>query len=204
MSPEELDLLVREQAPFVFDRMFNAVEKVRQRLDRVCNALGAANVPYAVVGGNAVAAWVATLDEGAVRNTRDVDILLDRRDFAAASVALSGVGFVPAETMNVTMFLDGENGRPSEAIHVIWAGEKVRKSEQFTTPEVGSVVDINGKRIVELMGLLRMKLTAFRRKDQVHVLDMIGVGLLDQRWVEKLGDTELATRLQTLLDDPDG
>ncbi len=57
------------------ERMVRAVEKVRIRLLRAATALEQAKVPYAVVGGNAVAAWVARMDETAVRNTQDVDIL---------------------------------------------------------------------------------------------------------------------------------
>jgi len=56
-----------------WERMSNAVEKVRQRLLRAARALEEAQVPYAVSGGNAVAAWVSRVDEAAVRNTRDVD-----------------------------------------------------------------------------------------------------------------------------------
>ncbi|MGE0491934.1 MAG: hypothetical protein AB7S38_22165 [Vulcanimicrobiota bacterium] len=51
----------------VLERMVHAVEKVRQRLRRASQALDDAQVHYAVVGGNAVAAWVASIDEGAVR-----------------------------------------------------------------------------------------------------------------------------------------
>ena len=58
------------------DRMVRAMEKVRPRLLRVVRALEDANVPYAVAGGNAVAAWVSSVDEAAVRNTRKVDILM--------------------------------------------------------------------------------------------------------------------------------
>ena len=64
------------------ERMVNAVEKVRQRLLRATAALNAAGVKYAVAGGNAVAAWVSSVDESAVRNTQDVDILVRREDFS--------------------------------------------------------------------------------------------------------------------------
>jgi hypothetical protein len=60
----------------VLDRMISAVEKVRQRLIRTTTVLSAASIPYAVAGGNAVGAWVATVDEAAVRNTQDVSILI--------------------------------------------------------------------------------------------------------------------------------
>ena len=45
------------------DRLERAVEKVRDRLLRSTAALGAAGVPYAVIGGNAVMAWVEQVDE---------------------------------------------------------------------------------------------------------------------------------------------
>jgi hypothetical protein len=76
MLQEDLGSQVRETGSFVFDRMFGAVEKVRERLERACKALEEAQVPYAIIGGNAVAASVANVDDGAVRNTRDLNILL--------------------------------------------------------------------------------------------------------------------------------
>jgi len=66
--------------------MIGAVEKVRQRLLRAASALERAGVAYAVAGGNAVAAWVSRVDESAVRNTQDVDHVLD----------LIGVGLIDA------------------------------------------------------------------------------------------------------------
>lgn len=69
-------------------RMIRAVEMVKERLLRAASALDKAGVPYAVVGGNAVAAWVSRVDEAAVRNTREVDVLLRRSDLEAAKAAL--------------------------------------------------------------------------------------------------------------------
>ena len=45
--------------------MIQAVEAVRERALRATAALAAAGVPYAVIGGNAVAAWVARVDRAA-------------------------------------------------------------------------------------------------------------------------------------------
>jgi hypothetical protein len=81
-------------APVSWQRIIRAVEKVRDRLLRAARALENAAVPYAVAGGNAVAAWVSRVDEAAVRNTRDVDILLRRADLEAARCALEAAGFV--------------------------------------------------------------------------------------------------------------
>jgi hypothetical protein len=52
------------------DRMVRAVEKGRQRLLRSTAALKNSGIPYAVISGNAVAAWVSRVDEAAVRNTQ--------------------------------------------------------------------------------------------------------------------------------------
>src|SRR5271169_529463 len=110
----------------ILDRMERAVAKVRVRLLRATAALNQAGVPYAVVGGNAVASWVATIDEGAVRNTRDVDLLVRRSDLPIITAAMEKAGFVPGELLGVTMFRDGEEGKPSEAVHLLFAGEKIR------------------------------------------------------------------------------
>ena len=100
-----------------------AAEKVKERLRRATKALDDAGVSYAVVGGNAVAEWVARVDEEAVRNTRDVDILIRRADLEAAKAAMAAAGFVHCQTLDVDMFLDGPDALPSGAVHVIFAGE---------------------------------------------------------------------------------
>jgi hypothetical protein len=48
-----------------------------------------------------------------------------------------------------------------------------------------------------------MKLTSWRLKDRVHLIDMIQVGLLDASWPARL-PPPLAARLQELLDNPNG
>ncbi|MCX6915115.1 MAG: hypothetical protein NT167_19065, partial [Verrucomicrobia bacterium] len=69
--------------------------------------MDAAGVPYAVVGGNAVAAWVSRVDETAVRNTQGVDILLRRSDLSAAIAAMTQAGFVHRHAAGLDMFLAG-------------------------------------------------------------------------------------------------
>src|SRR5712671_3530093 len=89
-----------------WERMIGAVEKVRQRLRRAVAALEAAGVPYALADGNTVAAWVSRVDEAAVRNTQDVDILLRRADLPAAIAAMTQAGFVHRHAASLEMFLD--------------------------------------------------------------------------------------------------
>jgi hypothetical protein len=73
---------------------FDAVNRVEQRLLEVTRALDDAGIPYAVIGGKAVASWVEAAMAGAARATKDVDIRLHRADLqATAAVArCAGVG----------------------------------------------------------------------------------------------------------------
>ena len=188
---------------FSLDRMVRAVEKVKDRLRRSTAALEAASIPYAVIGGNAVAAWVSRVDESAARATQDVDILIRREDLDRAKAALESVGFVYRHAAALDMFLDGPSAKARDAVHVIFAGEKVRPTDLHANPEVVPWEDAEGYRIIPLEALVRVKLNVFRRKDQVHLQDMIGVGLIDESWPDRL-PPELGDRLRALLDDPEG
>jgi hypothetical protein len=187
----------------ILDRMERAVANVRERLLRATQALNQAGVPYAVVGGNAVASWVATIDEGAVRNTRDVDILVRRNDLDAVTEALQKAGFVATTSFGIIMFRDGEQGKPSEAVHLLFSGEKIKPDHVLPAPEIETIEDPANFKVLTLDSLLLMKLMSNRRKDQVHIDDLIGVGLIDTSWLPKL-PAELATRLKQILDTPDG
>src|SRR5205823_1142704 len=166
--------------------MIRAVEKIRDRLLRAAKALDSACVPYAVAGGNAVAAWVSRVDEAAVRNTQDVDVLLRRSDLAAATAALAPAGFIHRHVAGMDLFLDGPQAKARDAVHVVFAGEKVRPESVWPAPDV-SEAELSGSfRVVALEALVRMKLTSFRRKDQVHLLDLLDVGLIDATWCQRL------------------
>src|SRR5713101_7748980 len=100
-----------KSAEIILERMVRAVERVRERLLRATTALEKAGIPYAVVGGNAVAAWVARMDEAAVRNTQDVGIMIRRADVEAATIALTQVGFVRRHVRGIDLFLDGPKAK---------------------------------------------------------------------------------------------
>jgi hypothetical protein len=182
--------------------MIRAVEKVRARLDRVVAALEQARIPYAVAGGNAVAAWVSRIDEAAIRNTQVVDILLRREDLEQTKSVLSAAGFVFRHVKSVDMFLDGPEAKARDAIHVIYAGEKVSPDYLAASPDVTEIDRSGPFHVVDIEPLVRMKLTSYRLKDKVHLLDMIHVGLIDDSWPKRFS-SELGSRLQLLLDIPD-
>ena len=186
----------------LWERMNRAVEKVQQRLERAASALGRAEIPYAVSGGNAVRAWVAQADEAAVRNTRDVDILLRREDLPAAIEVLENEGFVYRHVKSIDMFLDGPDAKTRDAVHIVFAKEKVR--EQYAAaPDVDEVEQVDNFSVLSLEALVRMELTAFRSENRMHLIDMIDVELIDGSWCGRFPN-ELARRLQELIDNPEG
>lgn len=185
------------------DRMERAVEKVRDRLLRSTAALESAGVPYAVIGGNAVMAWVEQADESAVRFTQDVDLVLRRDDLERAKAALEKAGFVHRRAAGIEMFLDGPGAKARDAVHVIFSGEKVRPEYVAAVPDVAESVSFKTYRVLSLEAVVRMKLTSNRDKDRMHLRDMLGVGLIDATWPARY-PPELAARLQHLIDTPDG
>ena len=196
-------MAVTTYAPVSWLRMSNAVEKVRQRLLRAAGALKQANIPYAVAGGNAVAAWVSRVDETAARNTQDVDIVLRRADLPAAREALEQAGFIYRHAAGMDMFLDGQNAKARDAVHIVFAAEKVRTDYAAPAPDVSESEDTETFRLLSLDALVRMKLTSFRDKDRVHLRDLIDVGLVDSGWLEKV-PVPLRSRLLELLENPEG
>jgi hypothetical protein len=170
---------------------------------RAAKALEAATIPYAVVGGNAVAAWVARVDEAAVRNTQDVDILLRRGDLEAAKAAMAQAGFVYRHVKSIDMFLDGPDAKARDAVHVLFAGETVHPDDPLPAPEPSEAEITPAFRLLNLESLVAMKLTSFRDKDRVHLRDFIEVGLVDESWLNRFPEA-LSKRLKELLDNPEG
>jgi hypothetical protein len=156
-----------------------------------------------VAGGNAVALWVSRVDEAAVRNTQDVDVLIRRQDFEAAKATMESAGFVYRHVAGLDVFLDGPSAKPREAVHIVFANEKVRPHEPLANPDVGESEEAGLFRVISLEALVRIKLTAFRDKDRTHLRDLIEVGLVDAAWPARLPPV-LAARLRQLLDDPEG
>ena len=183
-------------------RMERAVEKVNERLRKTVRVLEEAQVPYAVIGGHAVRAWVAQVDEAALRTTRDVDILLRPADLQAMIAAMNAAGFHHRYTSDLNMFVEHPEASARDAVHVMLVGA-IERSGDEPNPDIVPVAKTSDFRTIELETLVRMKLNAFRRKDQVHLLDMISLGMIDRSWLLRYPEP-LSKRLEELLDDPDG
>lgn len=180
-----------------------AIRRVERLLKKVTTALNEAGVPYAVVGGYAVAAWVASVDEHAIRFTKDVDILARRTDLPALSAALRNVGLDEAEVLGVTMFLDRKHPSPKSGVHVVFANEKIRAHYTQPAPDVDRVNrELRDFPVVDLVELVTMKLQSNRDIDRAHLRDLKSVGVLNADMLA-LVPAEFRDRLQHILDTPE-
>jgi hypothetical protein len=176
------------------------MDRVGRLLKTVTAALDDAGVPYAVIGGNAVATWVGRRDVGAIRATKDVDLLLRRDDLDRAEQAIKSTGMILDEVLGVPVFLDANNPLPSQGVHIIVAKEKVRETSKYVAPDVSDAERADeGFLVLDLRSLVIMKLEANRRHDQVHMEDLLRVGLIDAELARGLPD-DLRERLRYIRD----
>lgn len=178
------------------------MNEVEELLRRITNAFDVDGVPYCVIGGNAVAAWVSTINPGATRTTKDVNILLRECDLEIAKQASAKVDLDYYEVLDVPMFLPRMNPNPKTGVRILLAGQRVRGSDLVPAPDVAESIRLaEGFSVVDLAALVRMKLVSYRRRDQVHVEDMIEQGLITKEIEDGLPD-ELRKRLEIIRTTP--
>lgn len=177
-----------------------AVERVEKLLADVARALDGAGIDYAVIGGNAVAAWVAMVDEGAVRATKDVDLLVREEDFAAIDEALRPLNMMRIEALGVHMYVHRDAPRPRTGVHLVLANQRIRPDYAHVAPDPKASARLGvGFRIMDLPALVAMKLQAYRRIDQVHIEDLLRIGLIDAELAGRLPE-DLRQRLREVRD----
>jgi hypothetical protein len=175
-----------------------AMELVERHLRKVTAALDAAGIRYAVIGGNAVALWVAKADPSATRTTKDVDLLVERSDLGRINQVMHELGFEKQELRRLVLFIDPEAPSRRSGIHLVWAGEKVLPSYAHAAPALTETVrDAEGFWVLDLPALVRMKLTSLRDIDKVHIADLLRVGMVSQRLRESL-PPDLRRRLEDI------
>jgi len=112
-----MQVLPKAYGPVSWENISQGIEKVKDRLLRATATLERAGIEYAVIGGNAVAAWVSRVDDSVVRNTRDVDILVRRGDMDRIVPAMEKAGFIHRTVAilggkgRIEMFLDGPGAK---------------------------------------------------------------------------------------------
>jgi hypothetical protein len=183
----------------VWNRYQMALDAIAQRMQRIAVALTDLNVPFAIVGGQAVILWVSTKDPEAVRTTKDVDILVDRSNLPLVRKAGIAAGLEYHEVLGVGMLLERDDPNPKTGVHLLWANEKVRADNLLPAPATDQVQVLPpGLPVADLLPLVCMKLQAGRNRDLTHMEDFIDVGLIDRDILPQL-PPELAKRLEPLL-----
>lgn len=178
-----------------------ALEQVTQRMNRITGAFDNYKVPYALIGGQAVAVWVASIEPGLVRTTKDVDLLLDRLDLERAKEAASSVDMEYHFVNGIGMFLERVNPSPRHGVHLVWAGEQIRDGDVVKAPPITEAERVPpGMAVISLKALVTMKLLANRDHDRTHLRDMIEAKLVARDILTEL-PPELSPRLTTLLDE---
>lgn len=140
----------------------------------------AAGVDYQIVGGLAVYLYVEEAEPDAGRLTKDIDIAVRREDLQKIAAAAEQFGFVLRHTAGIDMLVRKDQPSARRAVHLVFAGEKVRPEYLAATPEIGAGGQrrVRGFRLTPLADLVRMKLTSFRAKDEAHINDMDEAGLI--------------------------
>jgi hypothetical protein len=157
----------------------NRVDQLRDVVKRLDAALTGAGIRYQIVGGFAVFCHVDRIDPLAARLTRDVDVAIDRTDLQRIAEAVKSAGMQYPHAAGVDMLVDAAAPKARSAVHLIFAGEKVRPEYAESVPGISEPARVaEGVLIAPVRDLVRMKLTSFRLKDKVHIQDMDSVGLI--------------------------
>lgn len=165
-------------------------------LKRVHTALTEAGIEYRIVGGMAIFLQVSERSHDAARLTRDIDMAVDRSDLQRIAKAAEDSGFRYRHAAGVDMLVDAREPKARSAVHLVFIREKVRPEylepvPSFTPPTVTK----EGILLAPVTDLVRMKLTSFRLKDKVHLIDMDSVGLITPEIEQSLPEA-LRARLE--------
>jgi hypothetical protein len=165
------------------------LEQLFDLAQRVEAAFAAAGLDYRVVGGLATYLYVEEAEPDAGRLTKDIDIAVRREDLPAIAKAVQTVGLEYRQVAGIDMLI--QTGQPSarRAVHLLFTGEKVRPEYPAANPDLGPDRRIRGIRLIPLVGLIRMKLTSFRAKDEAHIIDLDEAGLITPEIEAGLSDT---------------
>ena len=159
-----------------------------------------AGVPHELVGGLAVFLHVENADSTHSSLTRDIDIMIRRDDLPRVVAIAENYGFRFRHSAGMDMLLFGETNSARNAIHLLYAGEKVKATQLESHPRINPVrAGLHGQDfwVIPVLDLVRMKLSSYRDKDRVHVRGMDAAGLITKDVEHGLSE-ELLARLRNV------
>jgi hypothetical protein len=154
------------------------VEDLFNLAKRVDEAFSSAGIDYRVVGGLAAYLYIEEVEPDAGRLTRDIDIAVRRADLDKISQAVEPFGLHYRHVAGIDMLVQSDKPSARRAVHLVFAGEKIKPDYSEPTPELGLSRTLQGIRLIPLPDLVRMKLTSFRAKDEAHIVDLDEAGLI--------------------------
>lgn len=169
-------------------------------LEKISTVLAAAKIGFELIGGGAVMVHVNRVEPSAVRNTKDLDIMVHRADLERIKEAAAKHGFTFRHAAGVDMLLPPGETKALNAVHLIFTGEKVRPNQVVPNPPLRPEhVSVNGVQVavISVLDLVLMKLSNNRDIDRVHVDDLDLVGLVTPE-IEKTLPVALHSRLQEI------
>ncbi len=184
---------------FSWQRMINAVEAVDRRQTHCVEAFQRNGIAYAIVGGRAAMAWVDSIEPSAIRTTPNVDLLVERSDLDQIIELICGGGWAYEVINGWHTFAESPTISIRRRVRLLFANESVRPSDLLRTPSLSESCWLNDVRVVDLDALIRMKLTAFRTIDRVHLDDLLSVQLFDPSWTHRF-PTEFTSRQAQVFD----
>jgi len=171
------------------------MDRLFERIKRLHAALDSAGIEYRVVGGLAVFLHVSMRRPGRGRTTEDVDIAVDRAQLGTLAAAAEKFGFRYRHVAGVDMLVDAESPRASTAVHMVFINEKVRAEYAEVVPGFSAPTRTEeGILLAPVADLVKMKLTRFCMKDQLHLKDLDSARLITAEIEAGLSDV-LRTRL---------
>ena len=172
MPPRDAIIRLSFMPTFVNTFFEERVEQLFNLADLAERIFSSAGLEYRVVGGLAVYLYVEEVEPDAGRLTKDVDIAVRREDLEKIAEAAAAFGLQHRHVEGVDMLVRPDQPSTRRAIHLVFAGEKVRPQDPAPIPELGTARRIRELRVIPLASLVRMKLTSFRLKDQMHLKDL--------------------------------
>jgi hypothetical protein len=172
------------------------VEQLFEVLQRLHSALTRAGIQYRVIGGLGVFFQISPRNPLAARLTQDVDVAIDRKGLGRIAAAVKDYGFRYRHVAGEDLLVDANKPKAHSAVHFFFVREKVRLDYLEPIPDFSEpTITEEGFLLAPVPDLVRMKLTSYRLKDKVHLLDMDSVGLITPE-VEATLSESLRERLQ--------
>ncbi len=116
-------------------------KRVQQLFDlakRIEEAFAASGLEYRVGGGLAAYLYVEEAEPDAGRLTRDIDIVVRRGDLEQIAKAVEPFGLQYRHVAGMDMLVQAGEPSARRAVHLVFAGEKVRREHPEPAPELAA------------------------------------------------------------------